>query len=67
MHPDFEELLSALNDEDVKYLIVGGYAVLLHAQPRATGIAAGNGGVSAGDHRRGFRPRLAAARFGDHR
>jgi hypothetical protein len=36
VHHDFEELLAALNDEKVKYLVVGGYAVSLHAQPRAT-------------------------------
>jgi uncharacterized nucleotidyltransferase DUF6036 len=36
MHKDFKELLSALNDEKVKYLVVGGYAVSVHAQPRAT-------------------------------
>ncbi len=36
MHPDFKELLSALNDSRVKYLVVGAYAVSLHAQPRAT-------------------------------
>lgn len=36
MFPDFVELLRALNDEGVRYLIVGGYAVSLHAQPRAT-------------------------------
>ena len=36
MHPDFKELLSIFNDENVKYLVVGGYAVSLHAQPRAT-------------------------------
>lgn len=33
---DFKELLSALNEHRVKYLIVGGYAVAVHAQPRAT-------------------------------
>lgn len=33
---DFKELLSAFNDQKVKYLIVGGYALALHAQPRAT-------------------------------
>jgi uncharacterized nucleotidyltransferase DUF6036 len=33
---DFKELLSALNEHRVKYLIVGGYAVAIHAQPRAT-------------------------------
>lgn len=36
MYRDFIELLSILNDENVKYLVVGGYAVSLHAQPRAT-------------------------------
>jgi hypothetical protein len=35
MHPDFKELLSAFNAENVKYLVVGAYAVSLHAQPRA--------------------------------
>jgi hypothetical protein len=33
---DFKELLSAFNRHRVKYLIVGGYAVAIHAQPRAT-------------------------------
>ena len=33
---DFKELLSAFNAHRVKYLIVGGYAVAVHAQPRAT-------------------------------
>jgi hypothetical protein len=33
---DFKELLSAFHELSVKYLIVGGYAVALHAQPRAT-------------------------------
>jgi len=36
MHQDFKELLSAFNAGQVKYLIVGGYAVSFHAQPRAT-------------------------------
>lgn len=36
MHRDFKELLSSLNAHGVKYLIVGGYAVSFHAQPRAT-------------------------------
>jgi hypothetical protein len=36
MYPDFKELLSALNAHRVKYLIVGAYAVSIHAQPRAT-------------------------------
>jgi hypothetical protein len=36
MFPDFKELLSVLNANKVKYLVVGGYAVSFHAQPRAT-------------------------------
>src|ERR1700686_2686900 len=32
----FKELLSAFNAQRVRYLIVGGYAVSFHAQPRAT-------------------------------
>lgn len=36
MFPDFKELLSFFNEQHVKYLIVGGYAVSLHAQPRGT-------------------------------
>ena len=33
---DFNELLSIFNDHKVKYLVVGGYAVGFHSQPRAT-------------------------------
>lgn len=33
---DFEEFLSELNAAEVRYLIVGGYALALHARPRAT-------------------------------
>ena len=36
MHQDFKELLSAFNAGQVRYLVVGGYAVSFHAQPRAT-------------------------------
>ncbi|MDE3185957.1 MAG: nucleotidyl transferase AbiEii/AbiGii toxin family protein [Acidobacteriota bacterium] len=36
MFDGFKELLSAFNVHGVKYLIVGGYAVSFHAQPRAT-------------------------------
>lgn len=36
MFRDFKELLSAFNAHSVRYLIVGGYAVSFHAQPRAT-------------------------------
>ncbi|HMD98892.1 MAG TPA: DUF6036 family nucleotidyltransferase [Terriglobia bacterium] len=36
MYQDYKDLLSAFNAHGVKYLIVGGYAVSFHAQPRAT-------------------------------
>jgi len=36
MFDDLKELLSIFNDQRVKYLIVGGYAVSYHAEPRAT-------------------------------
>src|SRR5262245_54493987 len=36
VYPEFKELLSTFNAHNVKYLIVGGYAVGFHAQPRAT-------------------------------
>jgi hypothetical protein len=36
MFRDFKELLQCFRDHDVKYLIVGGYAVSFHSQPRAT-------------------------------
>lgn len=36
MFQDFKELLSAFNAHNVKYLVIGGYAVSFHAQPRLT-------------------------------
>jgi hypothetical protein len=33
---DFEELFGLLNVHDVRYLVVGGYAVAAHARPRFT-------------------------------
>lgn len=36
MYNDFKELLSALNAHRVRYLVIGGYAVSFHAEPRAT-------------------------------
>jgi predicted nucleotidyltransferase len=36
MPDDLKELLRAFNDHGVKYLIVGGYAYGVHAEPRAT-------------------------------
>jgi hypothetical protein len=36
MYQDYKDLLSAFHAHGVKYLIVGGYAVIFHAQPRGT-------------------------------
>ena len=36
MFDEFKELLSIFNARSVRYLVVGGYAVSLHAQPRST-------------------------------
>ena len=36
MNQDYKDLLSAFHARGVKYLIVGGYAVVFHAQPRFT-------------------------------
>ena len=36
MLSDYAELLSILNVHRVKYLVIGAYAVAIHAQPRAT-------------------------------
>ena len=36
MYQDHKDLLSAFHAHGVKYLIVGGYAVIFHAQPRFT-------------------------------
>jgi len=36
MPKDLKELLRAFNDHSVKYLVVGGYAFGVHAEPRAT-------------------------------
>jgi hypothetical protein len=36
MYQDFKEFLAAFNEYKVKYLIIGGYAVGFHAEPRAT-------------------------------
>ena len=34
---DFKELLELLNAHEVKYVIVGGYALAFHGAPRFTG------------------------------
>ncbi len=36
MSSDFEELLKLFDDNGVKYLVVGGHAVMLYAEPRYT-------------------------------
>ncbi len=36
LNPDFKEFIQSLNDNDVRYLIVGGYAVAFHGYPRYT-------------------------------
>ena len=36
LSPDHVALLSAFNEHNVKYLVVGGYAVGFHSEPRAT-------------------------------
>ncbi len=34
--PDFEEFFAFLNSNEVRYLVVGGYAIAVHANPRYT-------------------------------
>lgn len=34
--PDFSDLLRCLNAEDVRYLVVVGFAVMFHSEPRFT-------------------------------
>jgi predicted nucleotidyltransferase len=36
LNQDFKEFIQSLNDNQVRYLIVGGYAVALHGHPRYT-------------------------------
>jgi hypothetical protein len=36
LNRDFKEFIQSLNDNDVRYLVVGGYAVALHGYPRYT-------------------------------
>ena len=33
---DFSEFLQSLNDHQVRYLLIGGYAVAYHGYPRST-------------------------------
>jgi hypothetical protein len=34
---DFRDFLDALNHNEVKYILVGGFSVILHGYPRTTG------------------------------
>ena len=34
---DFQDFISALNNNEVKYILVGGYSVILHGYSRTTG------------------------------
>jgi len=36
LNRDFKEFIASLNDNQVRYLVVGGYAVALHGHPRFT-------------------------------
>jgi hypothetical protein len=37
LNPDFRDMLAALCDEEVEFLLVGAYALAAHGLPRATG------------------------------
>ncbi len=37
LNPDYRDILSALREEGVEYLVVGAYALAVHGLPRATG------------------------------
>ena len=39
MFQDYKDLLSVFHAHGVKYVIVGGYAVILHAQPALLGTS----------------------------
>ena len=36
LNPSYEAILSALNNADVKFLVIGGYAMAAHGLPRFT-------------------------------
>ena len=36
LNPDLKEFIQSLNDNHVRYLVIGGYAVALHGYPRYT-------------------------------
>ena len=36
LHPDLMDLLGAFSDSNVEYLVIGGWAVAFHSEPRFT-------------------------------
>jgi hypothetical protein len=36
VNPDFSDLLKLFNEYGVRYLVIGGYAVIQYAEPRFT-------------------------------
>ncbi|BCM92202.1 hypothetical protein IAD21_04081 [Abditibacteriota bacterium] len=42
MNSDFKDLLNQFNAAGIKYFIIGGYAVIFHAEPRYTKIGVEN-------------------------
>ena len=36
LNPDFRDMLSIFNEENVEYLLVGAYALAVYGNPRAT-------------------------------
>lgn len=36
LNQDFREFIQLLNENQVKYLVIGGYAVAIHGHPRYT-------------------------------
>ena len=37
LNPDFKDMLSVFDEEEVEFLVVGAYAMAAHGAPRATG------------------------------
>jgi 2-hydroxy-3-keto-5-methylthiopentenyl-1-phosphate phosphatase len=37
LDPDFEDFIKLLNQHEVDYMIIGGYAMAFHGKPRYTG------------------------------
>jgi hypothetical protein len=61
VNEDFRDLLAALLDDDVRFLVVGAHAMAVHGVPRATGDLDVWIGPDAGNAERAW---SAVARFG---